>query len=104
LLIERKQQEIPPHARGELVYEYSKRIVQNFDELQFKVDELKGIISGSIRVATIYSIGLHELPVYVKRFLKTHPGVNVHVQYLRFNQVYEDVMSNTEDIGLVASP
>jgi LysR family transcriptional regulator, transcriptional activator of the cysJI operon len=104
LLIERSNKKFRLTREGELVYEYSKRIVQDFDELQFKVDELKGIISGSIRVATIYSIGLHELPVYVKRFLKTHPGVNVHVQYLRFNQVYEDVMSNTEDIGLVAFP
>lgn len=104
LLIERSNKKFRLTREGELVYEYSKRIVQNFDELQAKVAELKGIISGSIRVATIYSIGLHELPVYVKRFLKTHPGVNVHVQYLRFNQVYEDVMSNTEDIGLVAFP
>jgi len=66
------------------------------------LDELKNIVSGSIRLATIYSIGLHELPFYVKKFLKAHPSVNVHVEYLRFNQVYEEVIGNTSDIGLVA--
>jgi LysR family transcriptional regulator, transcriptional activator of the cysJI operon len=104
LLIERSKKKFRLTREGELLYEYSKRILQSYDELRFKVDELKSIISGSIRVATIYSIGLHELPVYVKRFLRAYPVVNVHVEYLRFNQVYEEVIANTIDIGLVAFP
>jgi DNA-binding transcriptional LysR family regulator len=55
-------------------------------------------------VATIYSIGLHDLPPYIKRFLKDHPTVHVHVEYRRSNQVYEDVFSNIVDLGLVAYP
>ncbi len=104
LLIERSKKKFRLTREGELLYEYSKRILGAFDELHFKVDELKNIISGSIRVATIYSIGLHELPVYIKRFLRAHPTVNVHVQYLRFNEVYEEVVTNTVDIGIVAFP
>jgi DNA-binding transcriptional LysR family regulator len=55
-------------------------------------------------VATIYSIGLHDLPPYLKKFLKAYPTVNVHVEYRRSNQVYEDVLSNIVDLGLVAYP
>jgi len=55
-------------------------------------------------VATIYSIGLHVLPPYVKRFLKTFPTVNVNVEYRRPDQVYEDVLGNVVDLGLVAYP
>jgi DNA-binding transcriptional LysR family regulator len=55
-------------------------------------------------VATIYSIGLHDLPPYLKKFLKAYPTVNVHVEYRRANQVYEDVMGNVVDLGLVAYP
>ena len=65
---------------------------------------MKDIISGTIRVATIYSIGLHDLPPYVKRFMKNYPTVNVHVEYRRANQVYDDVFSNVVDLGLVAYP
>ena len=65
---------------------------------------MKDIISGTIRVATIYSIGLHDLPPYIKKFMKSYPTVNVHVEYRRANQVYEDVMSNIVDMGLVAYP
>jgi hypothetical protein len=34
------------------------------------LQELKDIISGTIEVATIYSIGLHDLPQYLKRFMQ----------------------------------
>ena len=55
-------------------------------------------------MATIYSIGLHVLPPYLKRFLKEYPSVNVHVEYRRPNQVYEDVLGNVVDLGLIAYP
>jgi DNA-binding transcriptional LysR family regulator len=44
------------------------------------------------------------LPPYLKRFLKSYPTVNVHVEYRRPNQVYEDVFGNIVDLGLVAYP
>jgi len=40
----------------------------------------------------------------LKKFLKGYPTVNVHVEYRRANQVYEDVLSNVVDLGLVAYP
>lgn len=104
LLIERSKKKFRLTREGELLYDYSKRMIETFNELHFKIDELKNVISGSIRVATIYSIGLHELPFHMKKYLRAHPTVNVHVEYLRFNQVYEDVIGNVVDIGLVAFP
>jgi len=44
------------------------------------------------------------LPPYIKRFLKEYPTVHVHVEYRRANQVYDDVLSNVVDLGLVAYP
>jgi DNA-binding transcriptional LysR family regulator len=87
-----------------VLYDYSKQVVQTYNSLHNKLQEIKDIISGTIRVATIYSIGLHELPPYLKQFLKAYPTVNVHVEYRRANQVYEDVIGNVVDLGLVAYP
>jgi DNA-binding transcriptional LysR family regulator len=36
--------------------------------------------------------------------MKNYPTVNIHVEYRRANQVYEDVLSNVVDLGLVAYP
>src|SRR6516164_6959179 len=104
LLIERSKKKFRLTREGQVLYDYSKQIIQTYESLHSKLQELKDIISGTIRLATIYSIGLHDLPPYIKRFMKSYPTVNVHVEYRRANQVYEDVLSNVVDIGLVAYP
>ncbi len=104
LLIERSKKKFRLTREGQVLYEYSKQIIQTYDSLHSKLQEIKDIISGTIRIATIYSIGLHDLPPYIKKFLKSYPTVNVHVEYRRANQVYEDVAGNVVDIGLVAYP
>jgi DNA-binding transcriptional LysR family regulator len=104
LLIERSKKKFRLTREGQVLYEYSKQIIQTYDALQSQLQEIKDIISGTIRVATIYSIGLHDLPPYVKQFLKDYPTVHVHVEYRRANQVYEDVLGNVVDLGLVAYP
>jgi DNA-binding transcriptional LysR family regulator len=104
LLIERSKKNFRLTREGQVLYEYSKRIMQAYDSLHSKIQEIKDIVSGTIRVATIYSIGLHELPPYIKKYLKSYPTVNVHVEYRRSNQIYEDVVGNVVDLGLVSYP
>src|SRR5487761_2794832 len=104
LLIERSKKHFRLTREGQVLYDYSKQVIQTYEALQNKLQEIKDIISGTIRVATIYSIGLHDLPPYIKRFMKSYPTVNIHVEYRRANQVYEDVLSNVVDLGLVAYP
>lgn len=103
-LIERNNKRFGLTQEGELLYEVSKQIVFKFDSLQHQLSEMRNIVSGTIRLSTVYSIGLHELPPYLKKFLREFPGVNVHVEYRRSNQVYDEVIDGTSDIGLVAFP
>jgi len=104
LLIERSKKKFRLTREGQVLYDYSKQVIQTYESLHSKLQELKDIISGTIRLATIYSIGLHDLPPYIKKFMKVYPTVNVHVEYRRANQVYEDVLGNVVDLGLVAYP
>ena len=104
LLIERSKKQFRLTREGQVLYDYSKQILQSYASLDSRLQELKDIISGTIRVATIYSIGLHDLPPYIKKFMQSYPTVNVHVEYRQANQVYEDVVSNVVDLGLIAYP
>jgi LysR family transcriptional regulator, transcriptional activator of the cysJI operon len=96
LLIDRSQKQFQLTREGLRVYEAEKLL----SELQ----EMKKVISGTIRISTIYSIGLHELPPFIKKFLHEYPSVNVRVEYRRSNLVYEDILHNSVDFGLVAFP
>jgi DNA-binding transcriptional LysR family regulator len=103
-LIERSKKKFRLTREGQVLYDFGKQIIQAYELLHSQLQELKDVISGTIRIATIYCIGLHDLPPYIKKFMRIHPTVNVHVEYRRHNQVYEDVLGNVVDLGLVAYP
>ncbi|HYL96249.1 MAG TPA: LysR family transcriptional regulator, partial [Terriglobales bacterium] len=62
LLIERSKKNFRLTPEGEVLYDYSKKILQNYDAIQSKMQELKNEVSGDVRVAAVYSIALHDLP------------------------------------------
>ena len=104
LMIDRSQKQFNLTREGQRIYEAAKEILHVYEKLESELQEMKKVISGTIRISTIYSIGLHELPPYVKRFLQEFPSVNVRIEYRRSNLVYEDILHNAVDFGLVAFP
>src|SRR5271170_6410202 len=103
-LIERGRAGVKPTAAGQILYTSSKEIVRKFLELENRLREIGSVIAGSIRVGTVYSVGLHELPPYLTEFLRNYPAVNVHLEYLRSNKIYEDLIEGKIDLGVVAYP
>ena len=104
-LIERGQRRaVAPTEAGKIFYSECKEILERFRALEERMRVKSAAIAGSVKVATVYSIGLHELPPYVKRFIKAHPQVKVHVEYSRTDKVYEACLNNTIDFGIVALP
>ncbi|OHE89291.1 MAG: LysR family transcriptional regulator [Verrucomicrobia bacterium RIFCSPLOWO2_12_FULL_64_8] len=104
LLIDRSQKQFQLTREGQRVYEAAKEILNQFEKLISELQEMKKVISGTIRISTIYSIGLHELPPFIKKFLRDYPSVNVRVEYRRSNLVYDDILHSSVDFGLVAFP
>src|SRR5262245_54152774 len=103
-LLERHRKGVVPTAAGRVLYDECKEIVERFKALEVRLREGDQTTAGTIRVAAVYSIGLHELPPYVKQFIKAHPQVNVHIEYSRTDKVYEACLNNTIDFGIVALP
>jgi len=104
LIVDRSQKQFRLTREGHKLYESSKDIVRRYDMLFNELQEMKKVVSGSVRIATIYSVGLHELPPYLNAFMKRYPAVKVDVEYRRSNLVYEDVLHNSVDLGIVAYP
>jgi len=104
LLIDRSQKQFQLTREGQRVYDAAKEVLHTYEKLLSELQEMKKVISGTIRISTIYSIGLHELPPFIKKFLHDFPSVNVRVEYRRSNLVYEDILHNSVDFGLVAFP
>ncbi|HMO64510.1 MAG TPA: LysR family transcriptional regulator [Verrucomicrobiota bacterium] len=104
MLIERSKKRFRLTREGELLYQTAKSMVQLYETFEAQMQELRDVVSGTLRVGTIYSLGLYNLPPYLRKFMRAHPGVHVHVAYMRSNTVYEEVAGNALDLGLVAYP
>lgn len=103
-LIERGKRNLAPTQAGKLLYEGAREILERFRMMENRIQVLSKTIAGSLRVATVYSVGLHELPPYLKEFLRRYPSANIHVEYSRANKIYDDLVSGTIDLGIVAYP
>jgi DNA-binding transcriptional LysR family regulator len=104
-LIERgHRQGVAPTEAGKIFYAGCKEVLERYSALEERMRVKSALVAGSIWVATVYSVGLHELPPYVKRFIKAYPQVKVHIEYSRTDKVYEACLNNTIDFGIVALP
>jgi LysR family transcriptional regulator, transcriptional activator of the cysJI operon len=103
-LIERGKGGLILTAQGKRFYEGCSKILDTYDELISELQSLRQDVSGSLRLSTVYSIGLHDLPPVMKLYAKKYPQVDFHVEYRRAEQVYEDVSLDRADFGFVAFP
>ena len=104
LIIDRNQKKFRLTPQGAKLYSSFKEMLTVYERLTCELQEMRNIVSGTIQIATVNSIGLHELPPYMKTFMQEFPSVNVRIEYRRANLVYEDVIHGSVDIGLVAFP
>lgn len=95
---------VTPTVAGEALYAGSKTLLSGAAALDSEMRQLSDEVAGTVRVATVYSVGLHALPPRLKPFLAAHPRVNVHLEYQQTDQVYDDVVSGSVDVGIVACP
>ena len=103
-LLRRDGKSVTPTPAGRIFYERSRSILDSFEHMQLEIKSVGQDMAGSVRVAAIYSVGLHEMSVVVKTFLKIYPRVNLHVEYSQRDRVYEDCLNGTIDLGIVPWP
>ncbi len=103
-LIDRKKRPIELTTAGQLLYKASKDMLDRYEQLKSELNALNASAGSRINVAAIYSIGMHTLPDYVKKFMVSYPDVNVHIEYFSAVKIYELVLAGDIDVGLVAVP
>ena len=89
---------------GRKLYEGAREILDRFERLDLDLRLMAKEVTGTVRIVTIYSVGLYEMSAAIKTFLKAYPKVNLRVEYSRANRVYEECQRGHADIGIVTYP
>jgi DNA-binding transcriptional LysR family regulator len=103
-LIDRSKRPFALTPEGEMYYEGCRKIVDRYFALEEEVRSLHGEVAGRVRVAAIYSVGLHHMSRHVQEYMTQYPKANVRLEYLHPHRVYDAVENDQADIGLVSYP
>jgi DNA-binding transcriptional LysR family regulator len=105
-LIDRSKRPLVPTPHGKVYYEGCKDLVGRYQEVEARVRALgnDAAMVGTVRVASIYSVGLHVLSGFVEKFRDAHPGAEFRLEYLHPTRVVEAVQGGSVELGLVSFP
>jgi len=103
-LIDRSKRPFVLTPEGQVYYEGCRGLVQRYIALEDKVRTLHREVAGRVRVAAIYSVGLHHMNAFLQQFIAMYPKANVRLEYLHPHRVYEAIESDKADIGLISFP
>lgn len=100
----RGRREIKLTSAGEVFYRDCKNVLESYDQMLENMNSLVGKVSGTVKVATVYSVGLHELPPKVREFMSRFPSIKIDLEYQRTTRVVRDVLKGVVELGVVAFP
>ena len=103
-LLDRTTRPLTLTPAGKLFYDLCRDALRREEQFQVQLENLKGLVEGTVRVASIYSIGLSEMSRLQEEFAARFPNAQLHVDYLRPDKVYEAVIADHADLGLVSYP
>ena len=103
-LINRKVRPFQLTAEGQAYYNGVRDIVTRYYSVESEVRHLQGAVTGEVRVAAIYSVGLAEISGYIQQFSWKHPGTNIKLAFVHPDKVYESVINDEADIGPISYP
>jgi DNA-binding transcriptional LysR family regulator len=103
-LLDRSTRPIELTEAGRLYYEFCRDVLRRQEEFEESLDKLKGRVQGTVRVAAIYSVGLSDMSRLELELSRRMPQAELLVEYLRPEKVYDAVLTDQADLGLVSYP
>ena len=103
-LVDRNKRPFVLTPEGQACYEGFREVLELYDAAETRVRSLRKEIAGLVRVASIYSVGLHDMSRCMQDFMRRYPKAKVRLEYLRPNKVYEAVANSEVDLGLISYP
>lgn len=103
-LLDRSRRPLEVLPAGKLFYEFGRDVLRRHQEFLVGLEEVRGDAGGCVRIASIYSVGISEMTRLEAEFARRLPAAQLEVSYLRPEKVYQAVVDDRADLGLVSYP
>ena len=102
ILLDRSSKPIVPTEAGRVVLEQARRAVSAFYSTKEKVNDLKGEVSGRLRLGVIPTVAPYLMPWFIPEFLKRYPKVVLDIRDMFTADLIEALNRDTIDIAILS--
>ena len=103
-LIDRSKRPFVVSPEGRAFYDACRELVDGYEKAKARIATVKAQLAGTVRVAAIYSVGLHDLSRHMQRFMALYPQARVQLECLHPHKVVDAVLSDAADVGIMSYP
>jgi LysR family transcriptional regulator, transcriptional activator of the cysJI operon len=104
VLLDRSTRPLSVTEPGRMYLDFCRDVLRRQEDFDAALDGFRRGTEGRVRVAAIYSVQLSEMAELESAFSTLYPDGELRVEYLRPEKVYEAVLADAADIGLVSYP
>jgi DNA-binding transcriptional LysR family regulator len=103
-LLERVGKRAFPTRAGEVLLAHADRALRELEAGVERVQELRGVVAGRVRLGTSASISIYLLPPALRRFRARYPDTELVIVTGNAAEIARAVVANELDVGIVSLP
>jgi LysR family hydrogen peroxide-inducible transcriptional activator len=104
ILFDRSKMPVIPTEIGERIIVQAKKVVSESKGIFELVAQMKGDVSGLIKMGVIPTLAPYLLPLFIQNFIQKYPRVQLQVQEMVTEDILKKLKNDELDIGLVVTP
>jgi DNA-binding transcriptional LysR family regulator len=101
-LLDRTRRPFAVTPEGRIFYEVCRDLLDRYEQARARIASSRTRLNGTVRVAAIYSVGLHDVSRHLQPFMSAHPEARVRLECLHPHKVVEAVVNDEADIGIMS--
>ena len=103
-LLDRAQRPFTVSQEGRHFYDACRELLHRYQQARARIGSSRTRLDGTVRVAAIYSVGLHDVSRHMQPFMSAHPQAKIQLECLHPHKVVEAVINDEADIGIMSYP
>ena len=103
-LLDRSRRPLVVTEQGQAFYEACRDLLAGFEKARADLAASRQRVEGTVRVAAIYSVGLHDMSRHMQPFMSAYPHARVLLECLHPHKVVDAVMNDEVDLGILSYP
>jgi len=103
-LLDRSRRPLEPTAEGRGFYDACRGLLAGFEKARADLAASRQRVEGTVRVAAIYSVGLHDMSRHMQPFMAAYPNARVLLECLHPHKVVDAVLNDEADLGILSYP